>query len=107
MTPLETYLKDMSEIRSTGANVAETSFYPALSRLLNDIGATLKPKVRCIIHLQNRGAGIPDGGLFTPDQFQKGGGEPQAGQAASPRRGAATPTNGRTRRMNPKRLRRV
>jgi len=83
MTPLETYLHDLHEIRGTGANVPETSFYPALSRLLNDIGATLKPKVRCVVHLQNRGAGIPDIGLFTPDQIQKGAGEPLVGTMPS------------------------
>ena len=69
---LESYLKELADIRSTGAGLPETSYYPALSNLLNAIGHTLKPKVRCIIHLQNRGAGIPDGGLFTPDQFQRG-----------------------------------
>jgi hypothetical protein len=42
-----------------------------LERLFNEVGKTLKPKVRCIISLANRGAGLPDGGLFTPDQFQK------------------------------------
>jgi len=26
-------------------------------------------KVCCVIQLQNRGAGMPDGGLFTADQF--------------------------------------
>ena len=71
MNPLESYLKDLREIRSTGAAVAETSFYPVLSNLLNEIGKTLKPKVRCVINIANRGAGLPDGGLFTPDQFQK------------------------------------
>ena len=71
MNPLETYLKDLRDIRSTGASVAETSFYPALSNLLNEIGKTLKPKVRCVINPANAGAGIPDGGLFTADQFQK------------------------------------
>jgi hypothetical protein len=71
MNPLETYLKDIRDIRSTGAGVAETSFYPALSNLLNEIGKSLKPKVRCVIHLANRGAGLPDGGLFTANQFQK------------------------------------
>ena len=54
-----------------GPGVAETSGYPALSNLLNEIGKTLKPKVRCVINPANVGAGIPDGGLFTPDQFQK------------------------------------
>jgi hypothetical protein len=70
MHPLETYLREMREIRSTGAAVKETSFYPPLSNLLNEIGKTIKPRVRCVINLQNRGAGLPDGGLFTPDQFQ-------------------------------------
>jgi hypothetical protein len=49
--------------------VAETSYDPALSALLNEAGAALKPAVRCIINLANRGAGIPDGGFFTPDQL--------------------------------------
>ena len=71
MNPLETYLKDLHEIRSTGAAVAETSFYPVLSNLLNEIGKNLKPKVRCVINIANRGAGLPDGGLFTADQFQR------------------------------------
>ena len=71
MNPLESYLRELRDIRSTGAAVAETSFYPVLSNLLNEIGRDLKPKVRCVINIANRGAGLPDGGLFTPDQFQK------------------------------------
>ena len=59
------------EIKSTGSALPETLPYPALRELLNSVGATLKPKVRCVIHISH-GAGIPDGGLFTPDQFQKG-----------------------------------
>jgi hypothetical protein len=43
MNPVETYFRDLSEIRSTGANVPETSFYGALEKLLNEIGKTLKP----------------------------------------------------------------
>jgi len=87
MNPLETYLKDIHDIHSTGAAVKETSFYPALSNLLNEIGKTLKPKVRCVINLADRGAGLPDGGLFTPDQFQKGAdAQPKRGQP--PSRGA-------------------
>lgn len=50
-----------------------------LADLLYDIGKTLKPKVRCIINLKNRGAGLPDGGLFTPDQFQKSTTDPLPG----------------------------
>lgn len=69
--PTATYLHELRDIRATGANVKETSFYPALANLLNDVGKRLKPKVRCVINLANRGAGLPDGGLFTPDQFQR------------------------------------
>ena len=71
MKPLEIYLKEVRDVRATGAAVAETSYYPALSNLFNEIGKTLKPKVRCVINLANRGAGLPDGGLFTPDQIKK------------------------------------
>jgi hypothetical protein len=71
MTPLETYLRELRDIRSSGAAVKETSYYPALSNLFNEIGKRLKPRVRCIINLANRGAGLPDGGLFTAEQFQK------------------------------------
>jgi hypothetical protein len=61
----------MGEVRGSRSNVAETSFYPALERLLSDIGKSLSPKVRCVINLANRGAGLPDGGLFSADQFRR------------------------------------
>lgn len=81
MNPLETYISELSALRSSGAAVRETSGYPALSNLLNDVGRALKPRVRCIIHLKNRGAGIPDGGLFTADQFPRATeAEPLTGQ---------------------------
>jgi hypothetical protein len=86
MHPLEAYLRDLQEIRSTGAGVKETSFYPPLANLLNAVGQQLKPRVRCVINLKNQGAGLPDGGLFTPDQFQKGADHPLDGQP--PARGA-------------------
>lgn len=68
--PVEDYIRELRDIRSSGSGVPETSYYPALAALLNAVGATLKPKVRCIVHVSH-GAGIPDVGLFTPDQFQK------------------------------------
>jgi hypothetical protein len=71
MSSLETYLKDLRDIRSSGEAVNETSYYGPLATLLNEVGKSLKPKVRCIINIKNRGAGLPDGGLFTQDQFQK------------------------------------
>ena len=67
---IEHYLIDLGEVRGTRSNVPETSFYPALERLLTAIGKTLSPKVRCVINLANRGAGLPDGGLFSADQFR-------------------------------------
>ncbi len=70
MPPLETYLRELSDIHHSGAGVKETSYYPALANLLNELGKTLKPKVKCIIHLRSKGAGIPDGGLFTADQLK-------------------------------------
>jgi len=68
---IERYLTDMGEVRGTRSNVPETSFYSALERLLTDIGKTLSPKVRCVINLANQGAGLPDGGLFSADQFRR------------------------------------
>ena len=71
MDVLEAYLREVSEIRSSGSAVKETSYYPAISNLLNVIGETLKPRVICVLNIKNRGAGIPDGGLFSADQLQR------------------------------------
>lgn len=84
---LQEYLSELRGIRATGAGVAETSYYPALANLFNALGKTLKPKVRCVMQLRQRGAGVPDGGLFTADQFQRqSDGAPKTGQL--PSRGA-------------------
>lgn len=78
MSTLTTYLKNMHAIHATGAAVAETSYYGALEALLNEVGNTLAPRVHAVLTLQNQGAGLPDGGLFTTDQLQ---------QSATPLRG--------------------
>lgn len=70
MNHFETYLTDLRDTNATGEAVKETSFYPALSTMLNAYGAELKPKVRCVINIRNRGAGIPDGGLFSAEQLR-------------------------------------
>ncbi|MGH8543203.1 MAG: N-6 DNA methylase [Gammaproteobacteria bacterium] len=81
------YLAELKAIRATGAGVPETSYYPALSTLFNAVGKALKPKVRCVMNLKNLGAGLPDGGLFTADQFRRqSDGALKAGQL--PARGA-------------------
>lgn len=91
--PLETYLKELRDIRSSGAGGDETSYYTPFANLLNDVGKQLKPRVRCIMNLRNQGAGMPDGGLFTPDQFPKGS-HANPLQGAKPTRGVieAKPT---------------
>lgn len=83
MQLLETYLRELRANRSFGT--AETSHYGALANLLNAIGKDLKPRVKCVIHPQSKGSGIPDGGFFTAEQFQRTG-EPLPGQL--PVRGA-------------------
>src|ERR1700678_4004942 len=87
MTPVEKFLHDVGEIHSSHAAVDETPYYGSLEVLLNEVGKTLKPRVRCIIHPKKKGAGLPDGGLFTAEQFDKQSGEqPRGGQL--PSRGA-------------------
>ena len=71
MSEVETFLRMFAEIRATGVGRPETSFYPAVANLLNGIGSELKPKVLCVFQLRNRGAGMPDAGLFTADQLRK------------------------------------
>ena len=71
--PVEDYFSAVALILSSGAGVPETSYYPALSALLNEIGGKLaKPKVVTVINPANQGAGIPDGGFYTSDQLRKG-----------------------------------
>lgn len=69
--PLAEYLSDCRSRHKTGALTPETSLYQPLETLLSAVGATLKPKVRCFMNMKNQGSGMPDGGLFTPDQFDK------------------------------------
>lgn len=69
--PVETYLQGLFYIKCSGVATEETSYYPILERLLNEVGKQLKPKVICIMNIASQGAGLPDGGLFTSDQFNK------------------------------------
>ena len=62
----------LSLTRSTGAATGEQSTYPALTNLLNAVGATLRPKVFCLSQMANQGAGHPDFGLFAANQVQRG-----------------------------------
>jgi hypothetical protein len=87
MSAFETYIRDLQEIRATGAAVKETSYYGALEKLLNVLGKTLKPNVRCNMQLKNiAGAGSPDGGLFAASQYQRKTGDTPT-QPTNPERG--------------------
>lgn len=82
-TPVETYLHEMATIRSSGAAVKETSYYPVLANLLNEVGKQLDSRVTCIMSLANQGAGMPDGGLFTAEQLSGKSQSPLPGQVPS------------------------
>jgi hypothetical protein len=88
LEPLEEYLRSLYYDRSSGEAVRETSYYGALQNLLNAAGNDLQPKVRAIINIRNRGAGIPDGGLFTQQQYNRGLGEDAMSSGQLPERGA-------------------
>ncbi len=68
MDALETYLSELSANRLAGS-VPGTSGYGALATLLNKVGHKLKSKVRCVINPASRRGGIPNGDIFTADQF--------------------------------------
>jgi len=68
---VENYFKGLGEIYRTGGGVREESYYGTLETLLNEIGRKLKPRVRCVGQLKNVGAGEPDFGFFTANQFQR------------------------------------
>ena len=80
---LSHYLTDVSESYRSGAGVKETSYYPALTTLLANVGKALSPRVRPILNPANRDAGIPDGGFYTPDQFPRGEQQPSKGTLPS------------------------
>jgi hypothetical protein len=64
VTVLSSYLTGLRTIHLTGEGSKETSYYGQLERLLNEVGKTLSPAVTCVLTIKNRGAGVPDGGLF-------------------------------------------
>jgi hypothetical protein len=84
---LRDYVRALRENNALG--VSETSSYGALQALLSGVGANLKPAVRCVLHPQSQGAGIPDGGLFSREQLQPLGHEyePSAALQMTPSRG--------------------
>ncbi len=81
--PVEAFFKGLWERHQTGALVDETTYYPLIEALFSSIGTELSPSVKCFSGLKNLGAGMPDLGLFTPDQYRPGAGLPRSKQAPS------------------------
>ncbi len=80
---VEAYFVDLQRVRASGGATGERSYYPPLESLLHAVGATLKPKVFCVLDLADQGAGHPDFALYSARQVQKG--RPRPGQV--PERG--------------------
>lgn len=68
---LADFLIAARHVRDSAGGVDETSYDTALNDLLDEAGALLQPRVRAVMQLRNLGAGNPDGGLFTADQFER------------------------------------
>ena len=75
---VETYFAELGRLSGSGSATDERSTYGPLAKLLDSVGATLKPKVFCVAEPVNHGAGHPDFGLYTSKQVQKG--RPSKGQ---------------------------
>lgn len=75
---VETCFAELGRPSGSGGATDERSTYGPLAKLLDVVGATLKPKVFCVAEPVNHGAGHPDFGLCTSKQVQKG--RPRKGQ---------------------------
>lgn len=69
--PLDGYLRELKELHDSRLAQDEPPYYRHLAALLDAVGRSLQPAVRCVIHPRSIGAGLPDGGLFTRDQLDK------------------------------------
>ena len=75
---VETWFAELGRLRASGGATGERSSYGPLAKLLDAVGATLKPKVFCVVEPAEQGAGHPDFSLYTAKQVQKG--RPRRGQ---------------------------
>ena len=90
MSPVETYFRLVNDIHQADGAAPAPRYYSVLADLLNAIGQQLNPKVGCVLRLKEIGQALPDGGLFTIDQFPKSDGVPQISRfpTSPPSRGA-------------------
>ena len=75
---VETWFAELGRLRASGGATGERSSYGPFAKLLDAVGATLKPKVFCVVEPADQGVGHPDFGLYTAKQVQKG--RPRTGQ---------------------------
>ena len=68
---VEEYLSELRRLRASGGATDELSTHPALANLLNAIGATLRPRVFCVVEMANQGAGHPDIGLYAANRCRR------------------------------------
>ena len=69
---VEAWFADLARVQASGGATGERSVYAPLAKLLDAVGAALKPKVFCVQELADQGAGHPDFGLYAARQMQKG-----------------------------------
>jgi hypothetical protein len=86
MGVLARYTGELTRVRASGEASDELSYYPALLELLNSVGDALSPAVHCVLTPKNRGAGVPDGGLFLKRSLALGSGS-DAIETRAPERG--------------------
>ena len=69
----ETYFTALCAIRGSGGGTAERSPYSAIHKLLEAVGAMLKPKVVPVLEIAQLGpgSGHPDFGLYSAKQIQR------------------------------------
>ena len=82
---VEAFFAELRRIRQSGVATDERSTYFPLATLLTAVGATLKPKVFCVVEPIDQGAGHPDLYLYVEKQLQRG--QPHRGQEQTPERG--------------------
>ena len=69
---VQRYFRAVADTRDSGGATAERSYYTALANLLDAVGDTHSPKVRCVTELRDMGVGHPDMGLYSVRQLRKG-----------------------------------
>ena len=53
-TAVEDYFAELRRTRATGGGTGEMSYYPPLNNLMNVVGGSLRPRVRCVNQLAHQ-----------------------------------------------------